>query len=60
MATEGLAAFLRGVAEEVRLGRHAKSTRGPMPKRKYDKEHTRVATARILEARKANERDEEQ
>jgi hypothetical protein len=63
MATESLAGFLRGVAEKVRLERYAKSTRGPkkpMPKRKYDKKHPHVATARLLEARKANKQGKKQ
>lgn len=63
MASESLAAFLREVAEKVRLERYAKSTRGPkkpMPKRKYDKKHPHVATARLLEARKASKQGKKQ
>jgi hypothetical protein len=58
MTTGEFTAFLRGVALKVEFHRYPKSTRGPkkpQPKRRYDKKHPHVSTAKILEARKAKQ-----
>jgi hypothetical protein len=55
MPTEEFAQFLRRVAEQVQLRRYPKSKRGPKkpkPKRRFNKKHPHVSTAKILEARK--------
>jgi hypothetical protein len=56
MATEEFAEFLRRVAQQVELHRYPKSHRGPKkpkPKRRYNNKRPHVATARLLDERKA-------
>jgi IS4 transposase len=55
MAVEELVAVLRELAQQVRLSKLQRSKRGPKkppPKRKYDKKHPHVATARLLAERR--------
>jgi hypothetical protein len=57
MTDAEFAEFLRRVAQQVNLDRYPKSHRGPKKpkqKRRYDKKHPHVATAHLLDARKAN------
>jgi hypothetical protein len=59
MTTEEFAEFLRNVAEQVELHRYPKSHRGPkkpQPKRRHNKDHPHVSTARLLDERKAKKR----